>query len=268
VYGWREAVREAGAQMVTVPRPADGNWTRATLEALDERVAVAALPHCHWTDGALVELEVIGERCREIGATLVVDLTQSAGALPLDVRTVRPDFLVAATYKWLLGPYTLGFLYVAPRWQQGRPLEHNWIARAQSEDFARLVNYQDSFQPGAQRFDMGERSNFQLLPMALAALRRIREWGATQIAETLAARTKSIAQHASALGLEVAPSHLRAGHFLGLRFPQGVPDGLLDHLRARQVYVSVRGDSMRVTPHLYNTDEDVERLLNALANAV
>jgi len=60
----------------------------------------------------------------------------------------------------------LGFLYVAPRHQQGRPLEHNWIVRAGSENFAGLVNYRDEMQPGARRFDVGERSNFALMPMA------------------------------------------------------------------------------------------------------
>ncbi len=266
VYAWREAVRNAGGQTITVARPADGDWTGATLRAIGEDTAVVALANCHWTDGSLLDLVRVGMRCREVGAALVLDLTQSAGAMPFDVNAVQPDFAVAASYKWLLGPYSLAFLYVAPRWQSGEPLEHNWIAREHSEDFAGLVDYCDDFQPGARRFDMGEHSNFQLLPMAEAALGQILEWGVAEIAATLGQKTASVARRAAELALEVAPADQRAGHFVGLRFEQGVPSSLLERLGAAKVCVSVRGDSVRVTPHLYNTAVDIDRFFSVLAS--
>lgn len=265
VYAWREVAETRGASLVTVPRPEDDDWTRAALDRIDERTAVVALPHCHWTDGGRLDLVRIGARCREAGAALVLDLTQSAGALRFDAGAVQPDYVISAGYKWLLGPYSLGFLWVAPERREGRPIEFNWIGRAGSEDFARLVDYRDEYQPGARRFDVGERSNFILLPMLNAALEQILAWGVEAIETTLAARTADVAARAARLGLGSAPPALRAGHFLGLRFPGGgLPAGLLAALAAEQVYVSVRGASMRVTPHLYNTDEDVDRLFAAL----
>lgn len=264
VYVWREAARTRGGSLVTVPRPADDDWTRAVLDAVGERTAVVALPHCHWTDGGLLDLERIGARCREAGAKLVLDLTQSAGALGFDAAAVRPDYVACAGYKWLLGPYSLGFLWVAPEHRGGEPIEYGWTGRAGSEDFARLVDYRDEYQPGARRFDVGERSNFVLLPMLNAALEQILRWGVGAIEATLAARTAAIAARAAGLGLGAAPDALRAGHFLGLRFPHGAPAGLVETLAAERVYVSVRGSSMRVTPHLYNTGEDVERLFAVL----
>ena len=266
VYAWREAARTGGAALVTVPRPADDDWTRAVLEAIDERISVVALPHCHWTDGGLLDLARVGDRCRAAGARLVLDLTQSAGALRFDAAAVRPDYVVCAGYKWLLGPYSLGFLWVAPEHRNGKPIEYNWIGRARAEDFAGLVDYRDEYQPGARRFDVGERSNFVLVPMLNAALAQILEWGVEAIEATLAARNADVAARAARLGLGSAPAEYRAGHFLGLRFPGGgLPAGLLDSLAAERVYVSVRGASMRVTPHLYNTDEDVDRLFTVLA---
>jgi len=264
VYAWRELAAARGARVVTVA-PGNASLGERVLEHIGPRTAVAALPHCRWTDGALLDLEAVGQRCREVGAALVLDVTQSAGALPLDVARVDPDFLVAACYKWLLGPYALGFLHIAPRWHAGRPLEHSWIARGGSEDFSRLVDYRDDFQPGARRFDMGERSSFHLMPMAVAALEQILEWGVERIARTLSARTHDIAARCEALGLRAPPRDERAGHYLGLRFTRGVPQGLLEALARRQVHLSVRGDSLRVTPHVYNTDADVARLLDALA---
>jgi selenocysteine lyase/cysteine desulfurase len=264
IYAWRESAAEAGASVVTVARPEHGNLTRAVLDALDERTAIVALPHCHWADGALLDLETIGRRCRELGAGLVLDVTQSAGVMPLDVKLMQPDFLVAACYKWLLGPYSIGFLYAAPHRQDGKPIEFNWRARLGSDNFAGLVNYEDTYLPGARRFDVGECANFQTMPAVIAALQQIRDWGVPTIAKTLAARNAGIAERAAALGLESLDAERRAGHFLGLRFPQAFPDGLLHALRQAGVYVSVRGDSLRITPHLYNDDADVDRLMHVL----
>ena len=163
-----------------------------------------------------------------------------------------------------MGPYTFGFLYVHPDHQESEPLEHGWATRASSEDFARLVEYRDEFAPGARRFDMGEPANFHVAPMAIAALEQVLAWGVGNIAETLRGRTAVIAERARDMGLRSQPEELRAGHYLGLRFAGGVPPGLLDALVRENVHVSVRGSSMRVTPHLYNTDADVDRLFAAL----
>ena len=218
-----------------------------------------------WTTGAKLDLVAIGARCREVGAALALDLTQSAGALPIDFAAVQPDFAVAAAYKWLMGPYATGFLYVAPRWRDGAPLEENWIGRAGSEDFARLVDYRDAYQPGARRFDMGERANFALLPAAIAALEQLLAWTPDAIARTLAAKTAAIAARARALGLSAMPEDLRGPHYLSLALPEGAPEGLPARLAAERVHVSQRGRSLRVTPHLYNDDADADRLIDALA---
>lgn len=264
VYAWREKARETGAEIVTVSAHGTHDLNSPVLDAIREDAGIVALPHCRWTDGALIDLVRVGERCREVGAALVLDVIQSLGALPFDVRKVQPDFLVCASYKWLLGPYSLGFLYVAPHRHDGNPLEEGWIARAQSENFARLVDYQDAYQPGARRYDMGERSNFHLMPMAITAIEQILDWTVTEIAETLAARTREIAAHANDRGLRSTPETLRAGHYLGVELPAGTPDDLPQRLAARNVYASVRGRMLRITPHLWNTDDDVARLFQAL----
>ncbi len=264
VYTWRETARMHGATLVAVDRPPDDDWSRAVLAAIDERVSVVALPQCHWTDGGLLDLVRIGARCREVGATLVLDLTQSAGALRFNAVEVQPDYLVSAGYKWLLGPYSLGFLWVAPEHRDGRPIEYNWMGRAGADNFARLVDYRDDYRPGARRFDVGEGANFVLVPMITAALEQILSWGVKGIETAIGARTGRIAERAASLGLRSAPAALRAAHFLGLQFPGGLPDELPAALAAENIHVSARGTSLRVTPHLYNTDEDIDRLLAVL----
>lgn len=268
VYAWRELAERRQAQVKTIAWPEDGDWTRVLLAAINEQTDIVALPHCHWTDGSLIDLVAIGRRCREVKAALVLDLTQSIGALPFDVREVQPDYLIAAGYKWMMGPYTLGFMYIAPEHCDGAPLEHNWIARQGSQDFARLVDYQMKFQPGARRFDMGEGAYFGQMPMAVAALEQLLQWGVGNIQDSLRRFTDGIAAQAADLGLQTGQRHLRAGHFLGLRFPAGVPEGILAQLAKEQVFVSVRGDALRVTPHLYNNKLDADKLMAVLAKAL
>jgi len=265
LYPWRELARRSRAEVVTVACPEDGDWTRAVLAQVDAHCALVAVPHCHWTDGSWLDLARVGARAREVGAALAVDGTQSVGALPLDVGVVRPDFLVAAGYKWLMGPYSQGYLYVSPQYREGVPLEQNWVVRQGSEDFSRLVDYRDAYQPGARRFDVGERSNFQLVPMAAAALSQVLEWGVEEIQGTLRVLTDQIARGATELRLEVAPASHRVGHLIGLRRRGGYAPVVAQRLAALDLHVSVRGDTLRVSPHLYNTPEDVDRLLAALA---
>ena len=269
VYPWMDLAERTGAAFVSVPRPSDDDWTSALLSCIGRSTAIVAVPHCHWTDGGLIDLEAVGAACRGVGAALCVDATQSVGALPFDVRRIDPDFVAVAGYKWLLGPYSLGFLYVAPRRQGGRPIEHNWIARKDSEDFAGLVNYSREFQAGARRFDVGERSNFALMPVAEASLKLLSEWTVPRVFETLRLRTAAIAERARGeFGIDSVPAHRRASHYLGLRFSGGIPSDLPMRLAAAQVHVSVRGQAMRVTPHVWNTDDDVEKLFSVLKTAL
>lgn len=264
VYGWRELAAATGAEVVTLEKGQDNDWTRVILDAIDERTAIAGLAQNHWTDGSLIDLVKVGARLREVGAALVLDLTQSLGAMPFSVAEVRPDFMVAACYKWMMGPYTIGFLYADPKWHAGEPLEQSWMTRSNARDFAGLVNYVDGYQQGARRYDMGEFSNFALMPGAIAAMKQLRAWTPEAIAGTLRIKTRDIAERLSALGLKAAPEGSRAPHFLGLSFPDAPPADLVPALAARNVHVSVRGSSMRVTPHLYNTDRDIDRLVEAL----
>lgn len=258
----RALAQRAEARVETVARPEEGSWTAAILESIDGATALVVAPHTHWVCGSLIDVEAIGRRCRSVGAALVLDTTQSTGALPLDLAAADPDYLVATSYKWLMGPYSLGFLYVAPRHQRGRPLEEAWIVRRNARDFRSLTDYDEGFAEGARRFDMGERANFALLPVAGAAISQLLEWGVADIAETLGARTAAI--EARLLEREVTGQRGRAPHFLSVRFPGGLPDGIEERLAAADVHVSLRGERMRITPHLYNDEGDVERLIEAL----
>ncbi|PHR61722.1 MAG: aminotransferase [Robiginitomaculum sp.] len=264
VYPWREKAKQMGGSIRTVKRPTNGDWTSAVLDAINTATQILALPANHWADGGCLDLETIGKAARAMGAALVLDLTQSLGAMPFDVQRVQPDYMVSACYKWLMGPYTMGMVYIAPKWQNGTPLEQTWMGRKGAENFASLVDYQDAYQEGARRFDMGEKSNAGQVSGASAAISQLLDWGVENISHTLGARNAKLADRARDLGLVLPEDKYRSPHYLGLGFPKNIPNGLLDMCTAQNIFVSVRGNSVRVTPHLYNTDADIERLFTVL----
>ncbi len=264
IYAWRSACRKTGAEVLTVEREPGQTWTDAVLAALDDTVAIVSVPNVHWTDGALVDLEAVAARARDLGARLVIDGSQSIGAMPLDVAALRPDFVISVGYKWLLGPFGVAYMWVAGEHRDGEPIEENWILRAGSEDFARLVDYRDEYAPGARRFDVGQRTQFELVPMAIAALQQLTAWQIPQVAAALAVITGRIADRAGRLGLEAQPVDRRGPHMLGVRLPTGAGERTLRALAETGCYAAVRGASLRISPHLHVSDEDAERLFTAL----
>lgn len=188
--------------------------------------------------------------------------------MPFAVDEVQPDFLVAAGYKWLLGPYGFALLYVAERWRDARPLEESWLARRGAEDFTALANYADAYMPGARRFDVGEKVMPTLLPGAIAALEQIEAWGIERIAATLAALNARIAARLERAGFGLPPVAQRCPHILGVSLPEGRAAQLVAALKSRDIHVSQRGNALRLSPHLHVDDHDVERLLAVLEDRV
>lgn len=270
VYAWRSLADREGLELRTVvpppPTPGRGErWNEAILEAIDGATSVVALGNVHWTDGTRFDLEAIGARARERGAALVVDGTQSVGALPFDVEQVRPDALVCASYKSMLGPYSLGIAYLGPRFDDGIPLEQTWLGRVGSEHFASLTHYRDEYQPGAARFDMGERSSFVLMPMLVAALEQLLEWQPRRIQDYCTSLVSELVEEAGAFGYFIEDPAWRASHILGLRAPPHLPlPRLEEELRRRKVVVALRGNSVRISPHLHNDEKDIDALLSVL----
>lgn len=265
VLPWKRTAQEAGAVLETVPYPEDGNWTQAILGRIETGVRVVAVSTCHWTNGAFIDLGPIGKACRDVNAVLVVDATQSLGAMLFPLDEVKPDFLVAAGYKWLLCPYGFGLLYVAERWRSARPLEETWLARLNAEDFTALVKYSDTYMPGARRFDVGEKCTATVLPGAIAALEQLKTWGVENIAATLSNINSAIATHLEQLGFRLPTEAQRCPHMFGAQLPTAQTANFVADLKARNIFISQRGSALRFAPHLHVSEHDLYRLMVALS---
>ncbi|MGW8122740.1 aminotransferase class V-fold PLP-dependent enzyme [Roseivirga echinicomitans] len=270
VYAWKELEREKGVKLriVNAPETAENRgkiWNERILEAINSQTKMVAIGHIHWADGTKFDLKKIRERSREVGALLVIDGTQSIGALPFSVVEFEPDAVVTSGYKWLMGPYATGMAYFGEYFQNGKPIENNWINRLDSQNFANLVNYQDEYQPGAIRYEVGESANFILTPMLTEALRQVNAWGP----ENIQSYCRSIAHEAQAelshMGFQIESAYFRSEHLFGIRLPKGLDlDVVKNRLAADKIFVSVRGNSIRVSPHVYNTKADFDCLLHSL----
>ena len=267
VYAWREKVKTSNAiiKIVAAPETVSGRgelWNKQILEAINSKTKVVAMGHIHWADGTLFDLVTIRKKAHSVGAKLIIDGTQSVGALPFSVSDIQPDALVCGGYKWLMGPYSIGMAYYADTFLDGEPLEYNWISRKNSEDFSQLVNYQDDYQPKADRFSVGESSNFILLPMQIAAIDQLLTWGTQAIQEyTQHISTETIAV-LRAKGCFIEEEAYRAKHLFGVYPPDNMDmEVLKKRFHQNGISVGIRGKAIRVSPHVYNTIEDFQKLI-------
>jgi selenocysteine lyase/cysteine desulfurase len=266
VLEWMTRAPVARFMVDVVPRPEDGNWTAAILAAIERAgagaLALASISCVHWSDGGMIDLHSVAGALRRCGASLLIDATQAAGAVRIDVRRIDPDFLVFPTYKWLLGPYGRAFLYIAKRRQEGLPLEQTSHGR-RSISSERQVYFRDlEFVQGARRFDMGERDHFISLEMASIGMEMVTQWTSDAIAARLRTLTARLANGLRDCGVNILHDSVRAPHILSLHFPRGMPERLIERLAAEKVYVASRIGRMRLSPHVYNDEEDIDRFLS------
>ena len=269
VLEWRSRSKAQGFAIETVRRPDDGDWTSAVLSAIERPaappLALASISSVHWSDGGLIEVMKIAEALRRHGALFLIDATQSAGVLAMDVKSLDPDFVIFPTYKWLLGPYGRAFLYVARRHQDGIPLEQTSYGRrdVRSDNAEYLADTR--YVSDARRFDMGERDHFISMEMASIGMEMMAEWGPAAVAERLAMLNDRIADGLLASAVRLPDRRFRAPHILSLGFAEGVPAGLVEGLAAEGIYVAKRLTRMRVSPHVFNDEQDADRFAAALA---
>jgi selenocysteine lyase/cysteine desulfurase len=272
VLEWQARADAQRFVVETVRRPDDGDWTSAVLAAIEEPrappVSLASISSVHWSDGGLIDIEQVGAALRQRGARFLIDATHGAGVLAMDVKQLDPDFVIFPTYKWLLGPYGRAFLYVARRHQDGIPLEQTASGRRDVRAENDIYFADASYVADARRFDMGERDHFVSLEMASIGMEMMADWGAAAVAQRLSMLTDRIADGVRDIGVGVPERRVRAPHIISLSFADGMLTGLVKALASEDIYVAARLGRMRISPHVFNDEADVDRFVAALARRV
>ncbi|GHA87331.1 aminotransferase class V-fold PLP-dependent enzyme [Cognatilysobacter bugurensis] len=262
---WQQRCGEAGARLVAVRRGADA--TAAVLEPIEHEPALrtAALEHTHWHDGGRLDLDLIANACHARGIALVLDLSQSLGAVPAEIARWRPAFAVSVGYKWLLGAHGLCVLWASPHWREhASPIEAHWSAHCAREDWSFDAAADNALRPGARRFDAGEIVDVPRLSVAEAALTQLHAWGVDAIAARLGALTARLRE-------QVVDSFdmpdVGAPHFVGLRPRHAALDACVLALRADGIVCTARHGVLRIAPHLHIDEADIDRVASVLRAA-
>ncbi len=234
--------------------------------AFSSNTKLLALDWVDYSTGRRIDLAALGELAHQRGALFVVDGTQGVGALELNVGDLPVDAFAAASYKWLLGPYGTGFVYVRHELLNRLDLKVvNWLSVEGADDFDALP-MDDFMLPGSARiFDVPETANFLNLSALEASLEFVRGVGARAVTrhcgnllDFAAERLGSRGYHLMDEDRSKLPSPI-----LSFRCESDeATDKLYEKLKARQVEVSLRHHRVRISPYLYNNIADIERLLD------
>jgi kynureninase len=249
-----------GAALTVVESP-DGIAIDAerVARAIDERTQLVCVSHATFVTGALLDVAPIVRRAREVGALVALDAYQTIGAVPIDVGVLDVDFVLGGAHKWLCGSYESAFLYIRPSLvPQLEPAATGWIASTDPLSFEAATSWANN----ARRFASGTPA---VLPSLLSrpGLAIVSEIGVDTIRALSLARTDRLIARADESGLPVATPRTddRRGGIVALRFPGDAE--VARALVARGFVCSYRG-GIRIAPHFYNTDEEVDRFMDEL----
>jgi len=268
VYPWLSLKQKSNAKLVFIKRPntivdAGEKWNEKILKTITNKTKVVAIGNIHWACGTLFDLIAIRKKTREVGALLIIDGTQSIGALPFSIEKTQPDALICAGYKWLMGPYSIGLAYYGKYFDRGTPIEDNWINRRGSENFSGLINYSDNYGSFAARYNVGEQSNFILTPMLLAGLKQIENWGVENVQSYCRNLISNEIEKVNKKKYWIENESYRANHLFGIKQLDN-KSNLIEKLKNKKISVSIRGDKIRVSPHVYNDKKEIKKLFECL----
>ena len=244
------------------------SWNKNLLESITSETAVVLMSSVHWMNGLKFNLESIGQKCKTVGAIFIVDGTQSTGAAQMDVKRFKIDALICASYKWLLGPYGMGISYFGHAFDNGKPLEESWLNRTNSQDFGNLTKYDHEYTEDSGRYNVGEMSNFILLPMLNESLKQINEWTVPEIESYCQELTIPLYSYLKSRDVVLEDEQYTSPHLFGLKLPEDIDTELLrNNLQTNKISVSNRGGKLRISVNVFNTAEDIEKLIQVLESS-
>ena len=265
-YIWEDLATRFNAKIITINQPDNSeDWNTHVLNAISEKTALVAIGHIHWANGHIFDLKAIRNKTKKHKALFIIDGSQSIGALPFSIKNIQPDALVCAGYKWLFGPYGCAYAYYGSYFDNGNPIEQNWANRLGSEHLAGLTAYQSEYKPKANRYAMGESGSFIYVKMQIAALKEILKIKPQDLQDYCQSISNKTLNKLSEIGFTSDREELRAKHLFGIKIPSTVNVEQLQHeLKSNNIYLSFRGNYMRVSCHIFNTEAHFEKLYNLI----
>jgi cysteine desulfurase / selenocysteine lyase len=270
VYPWMEVARRYGVELVMVEESADGEGRRiASTERILEaaahpRTRLVTLSHVEFASGQRHDLAAIGNFCRANGKLFCVDAIQSMGVIPIDVAEMKIDYLSADGHKWLLGPEAAGVFYCRKELlEKTRPLNVGWLNVVNAQDFTK---YDYKLRPDSGRFESGSNNTPGLLSLK-ESLELLLELGVANVGQRIRELGDRLIAGIVPKGYTIASP--RQGEqwsgILSFASPKHAAKDIVAKLKQEhKIELMVRHDRVRFAPHFYNTEEQIDRLINLL----
>lgn len=262
VYPWMN-LKSRGVSLRLVPSRDGRVWSDDLVEAMDDRTRLLTISHVEWSSGFRNDLDALGEICRNRGIALFVDAIQGLGPLTIDVGKTPIDFLCADGHKWLLGPEGAGLLFVRKDWiERLRPVGVGWHSVVSSFN---TPGFDFTLKPNAQRWEGGS-FNMPGLQCFGASLELLAEVGREEVSTRILDRAERVREVARSAGWSIVGSPLAADHsgIVALERSGVDPNRFALNARTRGVAIACRRGKVRVSPHIYNNDDDLYRLAAVL----
>ena len=266
IYPWMELEVARGVKLQRVPCDGMLPDEEAILAAIDQpRVRAVVLSWVSFATGFRIDVARIGRACRERGIWFVLDAIQGVGAIPLDVRAVDVDVVACGAQKWLLSPWGTGFVWLRPDLvQQLRPVDVSWMATRNSDDFTRLIDYDFTYRDDARRFEVITLP-YQDFVGLNASLDLFLEVGLDEVyahVHRLTTRIVGWALGTPTVRLVTPADPAHRGGIVAVAPPD--PVAASERLASAGVTHSLREGAIRLSPHFYNTDEEIDSALALL----
>ncbi|AEH02597.1 aminotransferase class V-fold PLP-dependent enzyme [Lacinutrix sp. 5H-3-7-4] len=273
-YAWQKLADQNNATIktVTIPQAQQNrtrDWNTLILNSISSNTAVIAMGNIHWSNGSLFNLKAISKKAKANNSLLIIDGSQSIGALPFSVKEINPDAVICAGYKWLFGPYGCAYAYFGAYFDNGEPIEENWTNRLNSENLSQLTQYQNQYKPLANRYCAGEHASFIYVNMQIKALEQVLKWSPLDIQNYCKLITKETVNTLQGLGCFIDDDHYRSHHLFGVELPKTIDIDLLKtKLTKQKIYVSFRGKYIRLSCHYFNTERHFKKLVNCIKSVI
>jgi selenocysteine lyase/cysteine desulfurase len=269
VYIWCNAARRAGATARVVKPARRAATTEEILAAIGPNTRVVAVSLVDFGTGEVIDVERVAEVCRPRGIFLAVDATQAAGIVPLDMKSLGASMLTVAAYKWMLAPYGSGYAAFAPEWAERiDPTYVTWTAARGAEKFNTLPREDWEWHETNRRFDAPEVASF----LNVTGLARSAEFIAEIGLEAMHEHVTGLLGHLERnlprpFRRRATPSRIQ-GPILSIEADDAERvHRAYERITEAEIVVSLREDGIRVSPHIYNTAGDIDRLLRLLGDA-
>jgi cysteine desulfurase/selenocysteine lyase len=230
---------------------------------------VVSASFVRFDNGARLDSAPIGEACRKVGAALVLDITQFAGSMPMNIRELGATMAVCSGYKWLLGPYGTGFFWIANEWVERLPLGAVYfMALEGAREFHAMPSENLQPMPGARRWDSPETANFTNLAAFESSLDLVLSIGLESVARHVDALVGELIEDLPRNRCALASPEERSkrGPYVCVSaLKREETTALYDKVSAARIHVSLRDNALRIAPYLYNTSAEISRLIEVLS---